>query len=313
MKILVVGGTGLIGGHAALYLAAEGHAVTIAGRKPPAPDAPLAALPFLRGDYLATADLGEAELARFDALVFAAGNDIRHLPEGVEEASHWQRANVEGVPAFFARARTAGIGTAVHIGSFYPHVAPQLVERVPYVRSRKLETERVCALARDGFAVTSLDAPFVVGTVAGLPVPMFAAYTRWAQGATDMPASAPPGGVNFISTRSLSEAVAGALLRGTSGTAYLVGDENLSFADYFQLFFDAAGSKLKVATVDAPHPFLPDATLYAGRGAELFYEPDPHQTATLGYARNDIRRAIEEVVAQYRAEPRDPAAQRSNA
>ena len=35
MKVLVVGGTGLIGGHAALELLAAGHEVTLMARKPP--------------------------------------------------------------------------------------------------------------------------------------------------------------------------------------------------------------------------------------------------------------------------------------
>ncbi|CAN5296425.1 hypothetical protein BH10PSE12_BH10PSE12_22820 [soil metagenome] len=53
MKILVVGGTGLIGGHAALLLREEGHAVTLAGRKAAAPASPMADFPMLIGDYVA--------------------------------------------------------------------------------------------------------------------------------------------------------------------------------------------------------------------------------------------------------------------
>jgi hypothetical protein len=45
---------------------------------------------------------------------------------------------------------------------------------------------------------------------------------------------------------------------------------------------------------------LPDSALYFGRGNSLFYEPDPVETALLGYRRNDVGRAIEEIVAQYR-------------
>ena len=49
MKALVVGGTGLLGGHAALYLKERGFDVTIAARS--APKAPLlAALPFIELD-----------------------------------------------------------------------------------------------------------------------------------------------------------------------------------------------------------------------------------------------------------------------
>ena len=36
MKILIVGGTGMIGGHAAAHLQAQGNAVTLAARKPAA-------------------------------------------------------------------------------------------------------------------------------------------------------------------------------------------------------------------------------------------------------------------------------------
>ena len=301
MNILVVGGTGLIGGHAALHLAGEGHRVTIAGRTPPASDTALGALPFIRGDYLADGDFPQDQLAGFDALLFAAGNDIRHLPKGTDEAAHWQRSNIEGVPAFFARARDAGMAKAVHIGSFYPHVAPEAVARSSYVRSRKLETEGVLALAAPGFEVTSLDAPFVLGTVPGLRIGMFEYYTRYAEGKLEMPPSAPPGGTNFISTRSLSEAVSGAFSRGRSGTAYLVGDENLSFAQYFQLFFDAVGNPATVETIDAEHPFLPDSSLYAGRGTTISYEPDPAETALLGYRRGDVGGTVAEIVAQYRS------------
>ena len=52
MKILVVGGTGMIGGHAALYLHSRGHEVAIAGRNPPAAGTPLGGLEFLRCDYI---------------------------------------------------------------------------------------------------------------------------------------------------------------------------------------------------------------------------------------------------------------------
>jgi dihydroflavonol-4-reductase len=302
MNILVVGGTGLIGGHAALHLASLGHRVTIAARNPAtvAGGSPLAALPFLEIDYLSEA-VSSDTLAAFDALVFAAGNDIRHLPPGSDEAGHWQRANVEGVPAFFRRAREAGIGQAVHIGSFYPQARPELVDAISYVRGRKLADDGARALASDGFRVCSINAPFVVGTVPGLVVPGLAAHAAYALGRVpQLPVFAIPGGVNFISTQSLSEAVAGALARGENGKAYLVGDENLSFQDYFGEYFRAAGREGALELVDREHPLLPDAVLYAGRGGTIYYEPDAAETALLGYRRNDVRRTLREIVAFYR-------------
>lgn len=299
MNILIVGGTGLIGGHAALHLAALGHRVTLAARRPAAAGTPLGELPFLAIDYLAGDH--RAALRVFDAVVFAAGNDIRHLPPGGDEAAHWQRANVEGVPRFFAQARDAGVRRAVLIGSFYPQAAPALVERSAYVRGRKLADEGARALAAVDFQVCSLNAPFVAGVVPGLVVPGLKAHANYALGRIPgIPAFAMPGGVNFISTLSLSEAVAGALARGENGKAYLVGDENLSFLDYFGTYFEAAGRTEPLPVIDQEHPLLPDLALYAGRGGTVYYEPDPEETALLGYRRNDMRRCLREIVEFYR-------------
>jgi nucleoside-diphosphate-sugar epimerase len=300
MKILVVGGTGLIGGHAALHLAELGHAVSIAARKPADAATPMAKLPFIAGDYVA-GDFGAKQLSGFEAMVFAAGNDIRHLPPGGDEAAHWQRANVEAVPAFFSRARGAGIGQAVLVGSFYPQAAPHTVATSSYVRGRKLADEGARALNGPGFRVCSVNAPFVAGTVPGLVVPGFAAHVAYAQGRIpQVPAFAMPGGVNFMSTAALSGAIAGALARGEPGKAYLVGDENLSFADYFGGFFRAAGRSQPLEVIDREHPMLPDAVLYAGRGNTLYYEPDAAETALLGYRRGDMQRTLREIFDFYR-------------
>lgn len=301
MNILVIGGTGLIGGHAALYLKANGHDVTIAGRKPAAAASALAELKQLQGNYV-EGTFNHDDLARFDTLVFAAGNDIRHVPQDGDIDAHWQRANVEAIPRLFELARSAGIKQAVMVGSFYPQVAPELIDTAPYVRSRHLADAAVRALATADFKVCSINAPFVVGAVPGLKVEMFEAYTRYAEGQfAPLPFFGPAGGSNFISTRSLSQAILGALLRGESGKAYLVGDENLSYAQYFQSFLRAVGNEAQVPALDQEHPMLPDSAIYTGRGSIVSYEPDATETALLGYVRSDIQRAIGEVVSQYRA------------
>jgi len=300
MKILVIGGTGLIGGHAALYLQELGNDVTIASRKPAAANSALAELKQLQCDYIAST-ISRDELASFDALVFAAGSDIRHAPQEGDIDAHWQRANVEAIPRFFELARSAGIKQAVLVGSFYPQVAPELIDSIPYVRSRHLSDEGVRALSGPDFRVCSVNAPFVVGMVPGLQVDMFEAYTRYAEGKfSPMPFYGPAGGSNFISTRSLSQAIWGALQRGESGKSYLVGDENLSYAQYFQAFLRAVGNDAEVPSLDQEHPLLPDMALYTGRGNTVSYQPDAQDAELLGYVRQDIQRAVNEVVSQYR-------------
>lgn len=301
MKILVIGGTGLIGGHAALYLKEQGNDVTVAGRKPAAAGSSLAGLKQLQGDYVA-GTFSRDDLSGYDALVFAAGSDIRHAPQDGDLDAHWQRANVEAIPRLFELARSAGVKRAVLVGSFYPQVAPELIDTIPYVRSRHLSDEAVRALSGPDFKVCSVNAPFVVGAVPGLKVDMFEAYTRYAEGKfTPLPFYGPAGGSNFISTRSLSQAIWGALQRGESGKAYLVGDENLSYAQYFQAFLRAVGNEAEVPSLDQEHPLLPDMALYTGRGNTVSYEPEAAQTTLLGYVRGDIQRAVNEIVSQYRA------------
>ncbi|SFR89929.1 NAD-dependent epimerase/dehydratase family protein [Sphingomonas jatrophae] len=300
MKILIVGGTGMIGGHAALHLAGRGHAVTLAARRKPAPGTAIDGLPVLIGDY-AAGDFATADLSGFDALIFAAGNDIRHLPEGTPAEDHYHEANTVQIPRFFERARDGGIETAIYIGSFYPQAAPHVVDGDPYLMSRKAADERVRALDAPGFRVCSLNAPVMVGAYPGLAVPFFDAYFAYALGLLDpMPVFCPPGASNFMSVRSLAEAMEGAIARGAGGTAYLVGDDDMTYQDYFHLFFETVGSPLRPKVRDEEHPLLPDAAQPAGRGGVIRYEPTPAETALLGYRCGDVRSAVEALYDDYK-------------
>lgn len=298
MKVFVAGGTGALGGHAAIHLAARGHEVTVGGRNPAHRATPMSAMPFLGGDYIA-GDYRPELLAGFDWVVFAAGNDPRHVPADADFQDFLIRANHEAVPAFFAACREAGVKRAIQLGSYYHQAAPSLLEGNSYIRSRKAACEGARAQGVAGFDVISINAPFMVGTVPGLPSAIFEPYTQWARGLIPVPAFGPSGGTNFMSFRSLSEAIEGALERGEPGKAYLVGDENLSFAEYFQLFFDAAGNPAILEERDTEHPLLPDIAIPQGRGNWVRVDPDPDEAAVLGYRRHDVRNAVNDVVSRF--------------
>lgn len=295
MKLLIAGGTGLTGAHAALHLRRLGHDVTLLARSRPAAPC-LQDFPCAIGNYQ-DENFPRALLEGHDGLLFAAGADIRRLPAGESEEAFFHRANSVAIPRFFGWAREAGIGSAVLIGSYYPQVVPEKIDSSAYVRSRHLSDTGARALNRDGFRVCSLNAPFILGHVPGLPQPHLQALVQYAAGRLPgIPLVAPAGGVNHISSRSMSEAIASALEHGEGGRAYLVGDENLSWKDYLERFCAATGHPQALAVTHDEHPLFPDAIMYAGRNATVAYEPD---MAPLRYTRRDIGRAIAEVVEAY--------------
>jgi len=296
MKTLVIGGTGMIGCHAATLLSERGHEVTIGARSAPGEESPVAGYPVLLGDY-ATGGLTEAELEPFDAVVFAAGQDVRHVKAEDADADFWAAYQSEGVPAFMARAKRAGVRRAVQVGSYYHMVRPDLAESNPYVRARQLADDRSRELADGDFNVSTLNPPSIVGTIPGRNARGFAKMLAWGRGelTAKVPDAAPPGGTNYMSARSLAEAIAGALENAEPGAAYLIGDENLSYRDYFQLVFDVSGGGRTLEERDESHPFLPDHMIVPGRGAVIRYEPDPAVVELLGYRRGDVRPMLEEM------------------
>lgn len=297
MKTLIVGGTGMIGYHVADLLAANGHDVVIGARRPPGADSPAARWPTLLGDY-AEGDFTEAELKPFDAVVFGAGQDVRHTDNDKQDAEYWAKYQTEGVPDFFARAKRAGVPRAVQIGSYYHMFDPAIADRVPYARARQLADERSRELADADFNVSTLNA----STVVGPGQRNIARLIAWARGDLigQIPDFAPPGTTNFVSVRSVAEAVLGALTMAESGKAYLVGDENYTWLEYFGLVFDLVGSGRSLEERDESHPFVYEKIV--PRGSAVAFDSTPAAEA-LGYRLNDVRNALDAAIADFTTRP----------
>jgi len=301
-KILVVGGTGFVGGYTALYLQTQGYDVTVMSRSNPKGSSKLNALPYRQGNYVEDS-FSNGELEGFDALVFCAGTDLGCYPEDGPEtqAEFFQRCNTEGIPEFFARARDAGMSRAVYMGSFYSFVAPDSIEAIPYVRSRHLADEGARALSSPSFNVCSCALPWIVGYLEGFPVAHWTAFAKYATGelAGD-DVFAPPGGANFMTCRSVAEAMLGGLLRGESGKSYLIGDVNLTWKAFFGLWFQAAGrSRDLPVREDAEHPIIPREVIAYLGGGGTDYEPPAAETELLGYRRGVLPGEVEECFRYY--------------
>ncbi|MCC3313407.1 NAD-dependent epimerase/dehydratase family protein [Nocardia africana] len=296
MKILIVGGTGMIGVHAALHLREHGDDVTVAGRGPIPADSPVADFPLLRGDYTVPT-FTAAHLEHFDGIVFAAGQDVRHKTAQDDTRQFWETTQSVGVPRFVALAKQAGVPRFVQVGSYYHQLRPNLAEHNPYIAARRAADEGARALADDLFTACTVNPPSIIGAVPGPSARRYRRMVSWAAGnEPDIPDFAPPGGTNYMSAASLAQAIRGALVRGEPGAAYLVGDQNLSYREFFQMLVDAAGGDRIIAERDEQHRLQPDASIIQGRGNTLAYEPDAEEVRLLGYTRDDCRRAVQALV-----------------
>jgi dihydroflavonol-4-reductase len=300
MKVLMVGGGGFIGSHVSLFFHDLGHAVTIMSRSAPTNASRLGELPFVRSDYV-NEDCGDGRLEGYDCLVFCAGNDLGNYPGdgSVTQADYFEKANIEALPRFFEAAKRAGIARAVYMGSFYSFIAPQSIETIPYVRSRHLSDEAIRALSSPGFNVCSCALPWIVGYTPGLVNAHWQWLANGALGRAEFPDFVPPGGGNFMTCRSVAQAMLGGLERGESGKAYLVGDVNMTWAEFYGLWYAAAGNPRSFRISDEAHPVLMREIISYIGGGTPDYAPSAPETALLGYDRGVLRQEIGDCLAYY--------------
>jgi nucleoside-diphosphate-sugar epimerase len=307
MEALVVGGTGLIGHYAARALIARGHGVRVMARHAPAAGALPHGAAFVSGD-LEKGDL-DAALDGVTGLVHAAGTDYRVTPHG----SAWEffrRRNVEASARLFSRAAEKGVTRGVLVSSFYHAIRPDLASH-PYIRSRVESEIRALQSAGAKLALSIIQPPYIVGHVPGRDS-LASVLTRYVR--SSAPLLAPTGGGNFMSATSLAEAISTALEDGPPGGRFLVGDENLCYAEIVLRFARAAGRERHCFQIPAGvlSAFGAASMVFAHLGGrqpgmdwrefaetlsgDLFYDSEPSRRE-LHYPVGLVDRAINEAVA----------------
>ncbi|MEU4476022.1 NAD(P)H-binding protein [Micromonospora sp. NPDC023888] len=246
MRILVVGGSGLIGAHVVDVLRERGHATTTVARTAqPGVDHRL--------------DVGSASiddlrplLAGHDGVVYATRTDEQR-PLRKPIYPQFRSDNVEPVVRLFTAARREGLTRGVVMGSYYTHfdrLHPRwrLAERHTYIRCRVEQAREGRAAAGPELPVAVLELPFVFGR-AGDRLPNWAGpLDRWARSRT--PLVAPTGGSAAASARSVAEVAADALEQA-SGADIPVADENLTWHDMIGRIAEAVGRRRRVTRLPA--------------------------------------------------------------
>lgn len=305
MKVMVVGGAGFVGSASSLLLHDAGHDVTIMSRSRPRPGSRLDEIEFVQGNYIED-DFSDGRLLEgFDWLVFCAGSDMGNYSSdaAVSQAEFFEKANIVALPRFFEAAKRAGIRRSVYMGSYYSFCAPQVMDRIPYVRSRHISDAAIRALSSPEFNVCSCALPWIVGHTPGVTVSHWEALAKLAAGKlSGVPESAPVGGANFMSSRAVAQCMLGGLERGESGKSYLIGDENLSWKAFFELWFEAAG-RPRDLPVARGNLLVPDFALSYLDFGSTDYEPPADETALLGYERGTLRQTVRDSFAYYAGLP----------
>ncbi len=319
LRVCIVGGTGLLGYHAALEFLCRGHTVdTIALR-----DIELGAW-FPRRITVHEADvarLNERQLVGLlrgvDALVYALGPDDRARPDAPAYDFFHERL-VRQCARVFTAARKAGVTRGTVLGSYFscfdrvwPH--KRLAERHPYIRCRVEQAQSAIAAGGNTLSVNVLELPYIFGTMPGR-TPL------WKGVVLDMLVRLPvvfypDGGSTMITAAHVGEAVAGAIERGAHGQHYPIGDENLSWDEMLEVMLRTLGMPDKKVIHVAPWVGTllgrVQRRIEARRGKEsglnvelmfadvlcerLFIDP-ALSVAALGYGRGGVREAIEQTV-----------------
>ena len=295
MKTLVVGGTGMIGAHIAELLARHGHTVSVMSRSVGTDPSPgrIAGMPQITGDYLS--GISPLVLESFDTVVFSAGQDIRHVEPERDTAEVWAEIQGRAVTAFAEASRQAGVSRFIQIGSYYHYLFPEWAEHIPYVAGRKMADEGARTLTTGDFGAITLNPPSIVGAIPGVSLRRFGRMFSWLKGERAEEVFAPPGGTNYMSADASAEAALGAIERGEPGKAYLVGGENLSYQEFFQMIAEVAGSDITVSERDEECPYLPDRFIVQGRGRVISYDPPEGERLLLGYPTGGVRLALEDI------------------
>ncbi len=253
MNIFILGGTGFLGYHAALELLKRGHSVSTLSLPPlPAEGIFPPEFSIKLGNVNALSDDEIRDLmVGMDGVIFAAGADDRIIPKA-PAYPYFYDANVKAAQRFFGLARTAGVKRGVLLGSYFAYfnrIWPELAlaKKHPYIRSRKEQEEAVLETAGTAMQIVVLELPYIFGAMPGR-IPLWKPLVNYA--ASSLPFILyPRGGTAMVSVRSVACAMVGALENKTSKSIYQIGDENLTWVEFFERLMPLLGVKKKVITL----------------------------------------------------------------
>jgi dihydroflavonol-4-reductase len=239
MKVLIIGGTGLLGYAGAMELINRNHQVKTISLPDISPEIKLPKeLELITGDYeKMTDDELRKHLEGQDGLVFAAGVDERIEGKPPIIDFYYQR-NVYPLKRLLKLAKEMKVKKAVICGSYFTYLDRNwenlyLYENHPYIKSRVDQTNEAFSVGDKDFAVTVLELPYVFGSQPGRkPVWVFLVeqikkmkfFTFY-----------PKGGTAMITVNQVGQVIASALEKASGVKNIPVGYYNLTWRQMLKI------------------------------------------------------------------------------
>ena len=255
MKILLLGGSGLLGRNVLCRLLEQGHAVTLLLRDGAKAPRKMPGLEVVRGSLLCDADLQRAAEG-CEAIVNCAGTTDMSL----RRLSDYHPVNRDLCSRLVQLMERQHIATLVHVSTAntigYGTPDRQATEDAPmqppfsqsfYARSKRegevLLTE--AAHRHPDWHIVTVNPGFIVGAYDAKPSSgqlLLAAYRRRVM-------LVPKGGKSFVHATDVAAAVVNALTLGCSGERYLATGENLSLRQFYRLQAQVCGYRQRCVTM----------------------------------------------------------------
>jgi len=252
MKVMLIGGTGLLGYHATRELLKREHKVSIIALPPlPAEGLFPQEVTIYLHDLNQLTDVELDELLRGqDAVVFAAGVDDRVTPKAPAYPFFYSH-NVATTARVAQISRQAGVRRFVILGSYFayfhrlwPHL--ELTRHHPYIRSRVEQSLAALEAGGEEIAVMTLELPYIFGVMPGR-MPLWRPLVKYA--ASGFPLFYPKGGTTCVTVQQVAQAISGAVEKGAPGASYPIGGENLPWTDLLTRIAHYAGREKRVITL----------------------------------------------------------------
>lgn len=249
MKVIIIGGTGLLGSEAARELIRRGHTVSAIALPPVPSGADLPAEMSIHfANYLTMPDEQlRTCLDGCHGLVFAAGIDER-VEGSAPIYDLFAKYNIEPLKRILGIAQSCDIRHFVIYGSYFSYFdktrpKDELSRWHPYIRSRRDQEHMALSFSDDEHDIAILELPFIFGAQAGRkPVWVFLAdMIRKMKPWTFFP----KGGTTMVTVRQVAQATAGALEKNRGGQCYPIGYTNMAWKELLSIIHRYLGTPRK--------------------------------------------------------------------